>query len=391
MLPNNKVIGIIGGGQLGKMLIEASRPWNIRYGILEKGEDAPAAHLSNFHINGGLKDRERIRELAKHCDVLTFEIEHIDADALWELEQEGKEVIPSARILKVIQDKGLQKQFYEQKGISTLPYQLADDFASAAPMLHQFTGDKVVVKSRRGGYDGKGVLVLTKEEVVERGRQKDDWGKEGGLLIEQYLDSMTEYSVIVARGKDGEQKAFPMVEMYFNHAHLVEFLFSPTRAGADVETACVELAGKAIEAFNGAGLFAVELMVDKNGAAYVNEVAPRPHNSGHHTMNCCYTSQFEQLNRVLLGLPLGDTGLLKPGAMINLTGSAGQEGSYRLKHATELLKEQGVYIHLYNKKEIKPDRKMGHINLVADSLDELLEKANKIKGFASFETLGQSS
>jgi 5-(carboxyamino)imidazole ribonucleotide synthase len=380
---NGKTIGIIGGGQLGKMLIEASRPWNINYVVLENDEKCPANLVASEIIVGKLTDAGKINELAKQCDVITYEIEHINADALEELEHAGKTVIPSSRILKTIQDKGKQKAFYSQHQIPTAKYYPAENQAELLEHLDSLAGEKVVVKQRRGGYDGKGVDIVKKADL-----RANLWKSPGPCVVEEFQENMTEYSVIVAADTAGNIVTWELIEMYFNpDSNLVEFLFSPAEMPSELEQECRQIALNAIKAFNGPGLFAVELFVTSDSKVLVNEIAPRPHNSGHHTIEGSYTSQFEQLNRILLGLPLGETRMIQPAAMINLVGAENQSGTYRLVCEHELLSMPGVYIHLYNKKEIRPHRKMGHIIVLAANMEELLEKAGRVKEMAVFSVV----
>jgi 5-(carboxyamino)imidazole ribonucleotide synthase len=380
-LPVDISIGVIGGGQLGKMLIEASRPWNVKYTVLENDPDCPASLVANEVIVGGLKDADSIQKMAASCDVITYEIEHINSQALLELEQAGKTVIPSARALQTIQDKGLQKQFYLKHAVPTAQFFICDNPQELSQSLGSFSGDKVVVKQRTGGYDGKGVDIVAKKDI-----ETGQYLTPGPCVIEQFHADITEYSVIAAADRFGKIVTYPLIEMYFNpQSNLVEFLFSPAETTADLEGECRNVAMQAVKALQSPGLFAVELFVTSTSEILVNEIAPRPHNSGHHTIEGSYTSQFEQLNRILLGLPLGNTDMVRPAAMINLVGGEGQMGSYKLKNTAALLSEPGVYVHLYNKAEIRPHRKMGHITVLAETLDELLEKAGKVREWAVFE------
>jgi 5-(carboxyamino)imidazole ribonucleotide synthase len=380
-LPTNLRIGIVGGGQLGKMLIEASRPWNVRYSVLENDLHCPAAALADHLILGGLNDAECIQKLAAECDVITYEIEHINSHALLELEQSGKIVIPSAATLQMIQDKGLQKLFYQQHAIPTADFVICDNPADLEEAVKSFGGEKVVIKQRTGGYDGKGVDIVAKSDI-EMGLFKSP----GSCVVEYFHNNITEYSVIVAADRFGNVVTYPLIEMYFNpQSNLVEFLFSPAETTADLEAECRNVAMRAVRELKSPGLFAVELFVTQSAEVLVNEIAPRPHNSGHHTIEGSYTSQFEQLNRILLGLPLGNTAMIQPSAMINLVGGDGQTGAYQLKYAEKLLAEPGVYVHLYNKSEIRPKRKMGHITVMAETRQELLDKAGKIRDLAVFE------
>ncbi len=377
MLPNRKKIGILGGGQLGKMLIEASRPWNIYNTILES-KDAPAKEVANEHIIGSLYSKEDIKLLAEKSDVLTFEIEHLNVDALKELAEQGKEIVPSPEVLEIIQDKGLQKLFYHHQNIPTADFHLVKDETEWKEKLSLLTGEKVVAKLRTGGYDGKGVTIINKKECIENINKIPF--KEP-VVLEQFIDNAKEISVIVAKDKEGFMQCFPLVEMEFNEqSNLVEFLFSPAEISLEVENILKKTAMDAVKPLKGRGMFAVEMFYQYNtNKVFVNEIAPRPHNSGHHTIECCYTSQFEQLNRILLNMPLGNTDLVQPAAMINLVGPENVSGEYQLENLEEVLKIRGVYIHLYNKTETRPNRKLGHITILAPTLDEVKYTAQQVR------------
>lgn len=385
MLPSRKTIGIIGGGQLGKMLIEAGKPWNIRYAILEQ-DGAPASDIADLHISGSLTDAEAIRKLAAVSDVLTYEIEHINTDALLELEREGKSIIPSPRILRIIQDKGLQKQFFTDNGIPTADYRFAANPSEWESKLSELKGEKLAAKLRKGGYDGKGVELISKSAIAANYASIPF---EGPVVLEEFVENAIELSVIVARSSSGEICTFPTVEMEFDpKANLVEFLFSPAQIDTDTEQKARAIAEQCVVCLNGTGLFAVEMFLNTSGQVFVNEIAPRPHNSGHHTIEACYTSQYEQLNRILLDMPLGDTGLIKPAAMINLLGAEGVSGPYEITGLDKILAIPGVYIHLYNKAETKPKRKMGHITILGENLEEIKHKAADVKMHLGMKALG---
>lgn len=374
-LPLNKTIGVIGGGQLGKMLIEASRPLNFHYHILENDAHCPAAHLADNVIVGALTDAEKIKQLAKTADVITYEIEHINSAVLVELEAQGKLVIPSPKALQIIQDKGLQKQFYSKHLLKTAPYYIVNEKADWEIALGNISGEKLAVKLCKGGYDGKGVSIVNRSDI-EQGTYPYD----APCMVEKYVPNVRELAIIVAQDQFGNITEFPEVEMFFNPvSNLVEFLFSPSRFSAEIIAEAKKQAHKVVEAFGTPGLFAVELFVDQNNQVWVNETAPRPHNSGHHTIEGCYTSQYEQLNRILAGYPLGDTGLIQPSAMINITGPTEFTGAYQMDNLNELLNTTGVYVHLYNKAISKPHRKLGHITVLDTDMESLLAKAEKVK------------
>lgn len=371
-----RTIGILGGGQLGKMLIEAGQGWNTFFHILENSDDAPASRIADKQITGSLKSPEKIRELAAGADVLTYEIEHVGVETLKELEAEGHRVVPSPRILEIIRDKGLQKQFYADNNIPTAPFRLVERPSEWIEAAKQINAERFAAKSRTEGYDGKGVALCSISELEETG----DFPFPGPTLIEAFVDCEKELSVIVARKANGEKVAFPLVEMEFDpKANLVEFLACPASVPASVADKAREIAFSCIDCLDGEGIFAVELFLDKQGNILVNEIAPRPHNSGHHTIEANYTSQYEQLNRILLDLPLGDTGLVSPAVMVNLLGSEGVSGAYAIEGLDEILALPGVYIHLYGKSESRPKRKMGHATVLAPTLAEAIEKAKFVQ------------
>ncbi|MBP7512286.1 MAG: 5-(carboxyamino)imidazole ribonucleotide synthase [Bacteroidia bacterium] len=372
-----KRIGIIGGGQLGRMMIEEGARLNLHFNVLESDANCPCAHLANEFVEGSLMDEASIRKLAAISDVLTYEIEHVNTEALIKLEQEGVDIIPSPRILKMIQDKGLQKEFYAKNDIPSGKFFLVNNRDEWHRLIPLLGSDKFVAKTRTGGYDGKGVAILNSKEMVDFPERIPF---EGPCVLEEFVVCEKELAVIVARDKSGNIVSFPSIEMEFDPiANLVTLLISPARVGSIIEEKAEEIARKVVQALDGPGLFAVELFLDKEGNIFVNEVAPRPHNSGHHTIEACYTSQYEQLARILLELPLGHTELVQPAGMVNLLGAAGFSGTYRLDKLNEVSKMPGVYVHLYAKAESKPMRKMGHVSILAPTLDEVIEKANYVR------------
>lgn len=379
--PLRKTIGIIGGGQLGRMMIEETLRLNNDFNILDAA-DCPCGPLAKEHIVGKLTDGEAIRALSAVSDVLTYEIEHINVDALLQLEAEGREIIPSPKVLQVIQDKGLQKQFFADHGIPTSAFRLVNNNEEWLSAIEALGGEKLVAKTRKDGYDGKGVTIFKTADI------KNDVSKipfTQPSLIEAFVPCEKEISVMVARDKTGAVKTWPVVEMEFDPvANLVTFLDCPAKLDDATEQNARRIALKTIEALNGTGVFAVEMFLGKDGNILVNEVAPRPHNSGHHTIEACYTSQFEQLVRILLGLPLGSTELVQPAVMMNLLGGEGFSGSYRLQGLEEISAMEGVYVHLYGKKESKPMRKMGHVTIMGTTLEEAKAKARKVHGLVKF-------
>ncbi len=375
-------VGIIGGGQLGRMMIEEALRLNVNFAILENSSDCPCYHLADTFIEGSLYDENKIIELANSSDVLTFEIEHINTAALLKLEAAGKVIIPSPKVLQVIQDKGLQKQFYGNNNIPTSPYVLVNNVDEWPNAIKTLGTTKFVAKTRTDGYDGKGVAILS-SEVILADLSKIPFNTP--CVLEAFIPCQKEIAVIVAKDTHGNTVAYDAIEMEFDSiANLVTFLFSPAQISNSIADKAKQIAIETIEKFNSPGLFAVEMFLTEDNDILVNEIAPRAHNSGHHTIEACYTSQYEQLLRILIGLPVGSTNLLKPAAMINLLGDKGFSGKYKLDNLNEIHAIEGVYIHLYDKKESKPMRKMGHITLMADDVNALKEKAKKMMDLIKF-------
>ena len=368
-------VGIIGGGQLGMMMLQEANFDIASYTVLESSRDCPASSYCQNLIVGSLNDAGAIEQLASVSDVITWEIEHINVDALIQLESTGKKIIPTPSVLKMIQDKGAQKLFFQANNIPTAPFELVDSSMLAAVDFSKFPQNKIVVKTRTGGYDGKGVSICNKADV-----QNGIIPFEGSVLLEQFVQDVLELAVIVAVDQHGNKSSFPSIEMYFNaQSNLVEFLYSPAQIGFEVETKAREIAESVIEAFQSPGLFAVELFLTKSGEILVNEIAPRPHNSGHHTIEGCVTSQFAQLNRILLGQELGDTTLKQPSAMLNIVGPDNIFGAYQLENEDMWKQQNDVFIHMYGKTESRPNRKLGHVTVIADTFEKLIERAEFVK------------
>ena len=379
--PLRKTIGIIGGGQLGRMMIEESLRLNNDFNILDAA-DCSCAALAKNHIIGKLTNGDAIRKLANISDVITFEIEHIDVDTLMQLEKEGKEIIPSPQVLQIIQDKGIQKDFFKTHQIPTAPYILVETAEDWINAIHQLGGEKLVAKTRKDGYDGKGVTIFKSADVLSNSQLIPF---NSPSLVEVFIPCQKEISVMVARDVHGNIKTWPVVEMEFDpNANLVTFLDCPANLSVEMEHEAREIALRTIEKLNGVGVYAVEMFLTNENQILVNEVAPRPHNSGHHTIEACYTSQFEQLVRILMGLPLGSTDLIQPAVMMNLLGADDFTGTYRLQGLEEVSAMEGVYVHLYGKKESKPMRKMGHITVTAATLNAAKEKAKQVSKLVKF-------
>jgi len=363
-------IGMLGGGQLGKMFLQEAANYNAEVYILDPSADAPCAALCPNFTCGSFKDYDTVMAFGKDMDILTIEFEDVNSDALAELERQGKKVFPQPSVLKIIQDKGLQKEFYTQHGIPTAPYYLVNSAAeirSYAGMLPMFQ------KLRTSGYDGYGVKALKDEAALQT-------AFDAASVLEQKADLDMELSVIVARNEAGETAVFPSVAMEFNpQANMVEYLYAPAPVNAEVEKQAQALALKVIDALGMVGILAVEMFLLKNGELWVNEVAPRPHNSGHHTIEANYTSQFEMHFRSITGLPPGNTGTIMPAVMVNILGEPGYSGAAIYEGLNETLALGNTYIHLYGKAITKPYRKMGHVTILDNDIRNAVNKAVKIK------------
>lgn len=387
LVTSNLKLGIIAGGQLGKMLIQEASKWDIITYILDQDDECPARSIASHFIKGSNLNYDDVYRFGKMVDVLTFEIENINIDALKRLKAEGVKVKPDPEILELIQDKGLQKEFYRRNAIPTSPFWLTDGLTIASQLNSSDPGQcspenasgqpapfsfPFVQKLRKGGYDGRGVAVINNSH---------DLGKllDGPSVIEEKVEIAKEISVIVARNKNGEVRCFPVVEMTFDpKANLVDKLLCPAVISPEQASEAQQLATRIIESLKMEGLLAVEFFIDRQGKVIVNEVAPRPHNSGHHTIESIVTSQFEQHLRAILELPLGSTCIKLPSVMINIVGSEGHEGLVKYEGLTESMAIEGVKIHLYGKKITKPFRKMGHITVLSGTQEEALEKASLV-------------
>lgn len=368
--PSQLKIGILGGGQLGRMMIQSAINYNLYICCLDPDAHAPCQSIANEFVKGSLTDYDTVYAFGKDKDIITIEIEHVNVEALKTLQKEGKKVFPQPEIIEMIQDKGLQKMFYQRNGIPSPDFFLIERKAQIEKYKDFFP---FFQKLRTGGYDGKGVVKLGHPHKI-------DHAFEAPSVLERLVDFEKEISVIVARNESGEMKCFPAVECAFNEeANLVEFLFSPANIKKTIEKQAADIATKIAEKLGIVGILAVELFVTKDGIVLVNEIAPRPHNSGHQTIEANITSQFEQHLRAILNLPLGDTSIIKPSVMINLLGEKHHEGPAKYEGLTDAIKYKGVYVHLYGKSITKPFRKMGHITVVDEDISLAKKKAMTIK------------
>ncbi|HLP96144.1 MAG TPA: 5-(carboxyamino)imidazole ribonucleotide synthase [Saprospiraceae bacterium] len=376
MFSTTQKIGILGGGQLGKMLALAAANWDFKIYSLDPTPDAPASAVSAGFTVGDFKDYDQVMAFGADKDLISIEIEHVNTDALRALEQMGKKVHPSPAALDIIKDKGLQKQFYQENGIPTAHFELFEDEKALKKAINSGAWKlPLVQKTRTAGYDGKGVAILRTLEDLETKLLP------GPCLAEALAPIQAEIAVVAARNERDEVAVFPAVEMDFHpEANLVEFLICPARIPALVEAQAEALAEQVIRAFNVCGLLAVEMFWTRDGQILVNEVAPRPHNSGHHTIDSAHTSQFEQHLRGICNLPLGSTVSKTPVAiMLNLLGEPGHKGPVQYAGVDECLALEGVNIHLYGKSQTSPFRKMGHVTITGNTAEEAIEKTNFVK------------
>lgn len=370
----NFTLGILGGGQLGKMMLYETRKWDIKTNVLDPNPEAPCSIATEYFEVGDLMDFNTVYNFGKKVDVLTFEIEGVNVEALEKLENEGVKVYPSAETLRNIQDKGVQKQFYKEHKIPTSAFKV---FKNKNQLNEAIVRKELhfpfVWKSCTGGYDGKGVsIVRSAEDVIPL--------SEGACIAEKLIPFKNELAVIVARNPSGEVITYPVVEMEFHpEANQVEYVICPARIDEAVAEKARAVASKVSEAFKHVGLLAVELFQTEDDEILVNEVAPRPHNSGHYSIEASFTNQFEQHIRAILDLPLGNTNSKVGGIMVNLVGAEGHTGQVVYKNIDKILAMEGVTPHIYGKKETRPFRKMGHVTIVNKDLQKARNIAEEVK------------
>ena len=367
-------LGILGGGQLGKMLLTETRKFDIQTLVLEPSEEAPARYSCNGFYKGSLMDFDTVYQFGKMVDLLTIEIENVNLDALDKLEEEGLPIYPSPKTLRLIQNKGKQKDYYVSNYIPTSPHQRFVDLNDLRTALAKDELEfPFVWKCAQFGYDGNGVKIcrsaldLVKLPDVE-------------CIAEEMVPFKNELAVIVARSVSGEVKTYPVVEMEFHpEANQVEYVICPARIDEKVAQKATEVALKVSEAFHHVGLFAVEMFQTDDDEILVNEVAPRPHNSGHYSIEASYTSQFENHLRAILNLPLGNTDSKVAGIMVNLVGEEGFSGQVVYENIEKIMAIDGVTPHIYGKRETRPFRKMGHVTIVNENMTEARKIAEEVK------------
>jgi 5-(carboxyamino)imidazole ribonucleotide synthase len=372
-----KRVGIIGGGQLARMLVESSKDLDLDITVLEPTENPPAVQAGAKRISGSLTDPEKIKQLAEQSDYVTWEIEHINTEILEELEKSGVKINPSPKTLARIKDKLLQKEFLAENNIPTAPFKKIESIQDIKKTAEEL-GLPLVLKTRFGGYDGRGNFVVKNEEDMEAG-----FDKLGGvnLYVEGWVEFEKELALMAARDKSGNIKVYPAVETIHEN-NILQVVLAPAAISDDLRKEAEDFAKRVMEYLGGAGVFGIEMFLTKKREILVNEIAPRVHNSGHYTIEACETSQFENQLRAVTEMELGEV-RMKTGAavMVNILGE--RTGEAEPKGVAEAEKLGSVFVHIYGKKEVKPERKMGHITVVGDNPEEVLEKANLARSLIS--------
>jgi phosphoribosylaminoimidazole carboxylase, PurK protein len=365
-----KKVGILGGGQLGRMLLQAAANYPVETWVMENDDQCPAAHLCHHFVKGDIRNFDDVYRFGKLLDALTIEIESVNEEALDKLEQEGVKIYPRPSALSTIKNKILQKEFYKQHQIPTAEFIITQNLAhlknhaSFLPAVH---------KIGMGGYDGRGVQLLKTRDDIDK-------GFDAPSVLEKMIPVHREIAQIIAVNDKGETALYPPVDMVFDpRLNLLDYQISPAQLTEKIVWKIEAISLAVIKGLKSPGIFAVELFVDKTGEVYVNETAPRVHNSGHHTIEANYSSQFDMLWRVILGYPLGNTEHILPAAIVNLIGADGFNGEARYEGLEEVLQMDNVFVHLYGKKQTKPGRKMGHVTIVSKDRTDLTYKANRIK------------
>jgi 5-(carboxyamino)imidazole ribonucleotide synthase len=369
-MPLSKKIAILGGGQLGRMFIQNALSYGVHISMLDPSPNAPCAKICDYFEVGSFKDYNTVLEFGRKADIITIEIEHVNTEALRQLEKEGKTVIPSADAIETIKDKGLQKLFYQKHNIPSSDFRLLNNASELAENIDFLPAFQ---KARTEGYDGKGVTYLKDLNNLNQAFDEPS-------VLEKAVDIAKELSVIVIRNASGQTTTFPVVELVFDPVYnLVDYLKAPANISETHEKTARNLAIQVVGALNSPGIFAVEMFLTQNGEILVNETAPRTHNSGHHTIEASISSQFDQQLRALLNLPLGSTKSYPAAAMINVVGAEGFSGKVKYEGVEAIAEMENVYLHLYGKEETKPGRKMGHITVIGQNFDQIQPLIEKIK------------
>ncbi len=362
--------GILGGGQLGRMLLQAAANYPVETYVLENDPDCPAAHLCHHFVQGDIRNFDDVYNFGKNLDALTIEIESVNEEALEKLESEGVKVYPRSGALRIIKDKILQKNFYAQHEIRTADFVITQSRGEVAAHTHLLPA---VHKLATGGYDGRGVQMIHSEQELELAFDAPG-------VLEKKISLNTEIAQIVAVNEAGQTTLYPPVDMVFDaDLNLLDYQLSPADLTETILWKVEAIALRVVKELKSPGIFAVELFVDKEGEVYVNETAPRVHNSGHHTIEANYCSQFDMLWRIILNYPLGNTAPILPAAIVNLLGEEGYSGDAVYEGIEEVLRMEGVFVHIYGKKQTKPGRKMGHVTIISEDKKELTYKKNRIR------------
>ncbi len=363
-------VGILGGGQLGRMLLQAAANYTVETYVLESDLDCPAAHLCHHFTKGDIRDFETVYQFGKNLDALTIEIESVNIDALDKLAAEGVKIYPSPAAIRIIKNKIIQKEFYKNNEIPTSNFLITNTIEEL--QKHEYFLP-AVHKIGEGGYDGKGVQIIKEPSEFSKGFNAP-------AVLEKMVNVEKEIAVIVCVNQKGETAIFPPAEMLFDPIlNLLDYQVSPARVNEKVLWKAEAIALKVAKSLQSPGLFAVELFVDQEQNVWVNETAPRVHNSGHHTIEGNFSSQYDMLWRIILNYPLGNTKPILPAAIVNLLGAPSYSGNAIYEGLEEILKIENVFVHLYGKKETKPGRKMGHVTILSNDYQELIFQANKIK------------
>ncbi len=366
-----KKIGILGGGQLGYMFLQNALQYPYEIHILDPSANAPCAKQTQHFVQGDFADYQTVMDFGKDLDAIGIEIEHVNVEALRDLKSMGKRIVPDPEALAIIQDKSIQKKFYVENEIPTAPYFELENWKDLICVVTEFP---LFQKANKGGYDGKGVQYLTSRNELENILRVPS-------IYETPADLDKEIAVVVVADENGSITNYPVVELVFNQEYnLLDYLLMPSTLEEPKAKEAEQIARKVIQKLNSPGVFAVEMFLNKDGSIWVNETACRVHNSGHSTIEAAYSSQFDQMLRTLTGLPLGSTQLYGTSAMVNLIGAEGEVGEAQIENLEEILQVSGVYLHWYAKEETRPGRKMGHITLVGNDVEELksnIEKVNK--------------
>ena len=365
-----KKAGILGGGQLGRMLLQEAANYPVETFVMENDAACPAAHLCHHFVKGDITNFEDVYNFGKHLDVLTIEIESVNEDALEKLESEGVAVYPRPAALRIIKNKILQKEFYKLHQIPSSEFIVTHN---KEELQKHIAFLPAVHKLAMGGYDGRGVQVLRKEADITKGFDE-------AAVLEKMVEIKKEIAVTIAVNKAGETAIYAPVDMVFDpHLNLLSHQLSPAQLPEKILLKAEAMALRVVKELNSPGIFAVELFTDFSDNVWLNETAPRNHNSGHHSIEACYSSQFDMLWRVLLDYPLGNTKHIMPAAIVNLLGAEGHSGPVNYEGISEILAMENVFVHLYGKTHTKPGRKMGHITILSNERQELLDKVNQIK------------